>query len=125
MIGTRGAAAPLAVSCLALCLFHATAKGAEAFITDQIGDEVSVLDLSSKHVVARIPVAGKPAGIAMAPDGRAAYVTSTEGKYRLGDRYRVAQGRRHDRDPRHAAWDRRQSGGRLYLCRGILSAAPL
>lgn len=51
------------------------AVGAEAFITDQSGDEVSVLDLGLKHVVARIPVSGKPAGIAMAPDGRTAYVT--------------------------------------------------
>ena len=57
------------------------AVGAEAFITDQSGDEVSVLDLGLKHVVARIPVSGKPAGIAMAPDGRTAYVTSTEGKH--------------------------------------------
>jgi YVTN family beta-propeller protein len=40
-----------------------------------------VLDLGSKQVVARIPVLGKPAGIAMARDGRTAYVTSTEGKY--------------------------------------------
>jgi YVTN family beta-propeller protein len=48
------------------------ASGAEAFITDQTGDEVSVLDLKSKQVVARIPVLGKPAGIAMARDGRTA-----------------------------------------------------
>jgi hypothetical protein len=34
----------------------APVSGAEAFITDQTGDEVSVLDL----VVARIPVLGKP-----------------------------------------------------------------
>ena len=33
-----------------------------------------MLDLKSKQVVARIPVLGKPAGIAMARDGRAAYV---------------------------------------------------
>jgi YVTN family beta-propeller protein len=59
----------------------APARAAEAFITDQSGDEVSVLDLKSKQVVARIPVLGKPAGIAMARDGRTAYVTSTEGKH--------------------------------------------
>ena len=40
-----------------------------------------MLDLGLQHVVARIPVLGKPAGIAMARDGRTAYVTSTEGKY--------------------------------------------
>lgn len=59
----------------------APASAAEAFITDQTGDEVSVLDLGSKQIVARIPVLGKPAGVAMARDGRTAYVTSTEGKY--------------------------------------------
>ena len=59
----------------------APASAAEAFITDQTGDEVSVLDLGLMQIVARIPVLGKPAGIAMARDGRAAYVTSTEGKY--------------------------------------------
>jgi YVTN family beta-propeller protein len=59
----------------------APASGAQALITDQTGDEVSVLDLKSKQVVARIPVLGKPAGIAMARDGRAACVTSAEGKY--------------------------------------------
>jgi YVTN family beta-propeller protein len=62
-------------------LFWDSARGDEAFITEQTGDEVSVLDLSSKQVVARIPVSGKPAGIAMARDGKTAFVTSTEGKY--------------------------------------------
>jgi YVTN family beta-propeller protein len=65
----------------AILFWGAPASGAEAFITDQTGDEVSVLDLGSKQVVARIPVLGKPAGIAMSHDGRTAYVTSTEGKY--------------------------------------------
>jgi YVTN family beta-propeller protein len=65
----------------AVCLYCAPAMGAEAFITDQTGDEISVLDLASKRVVAEIPVAGKPAGIAIARDGRTAYVTSTEGKF--------------------------------------------
>jgi YVTN family beta-propeller protein len=65
----------------AALLDSAAASGAEPFITDQTGDEVSVLDLKSKQVAARIKVLGKPAGIAMARDGRTAYVTSTEGKY--------------------------------------------
>jgi YVTN family beta-propeller protein len=75
------ASAWLAGICAANLLWGSPAGGAEAFITDQTGDEVSVLDLGSKQVVARIPVLGKPAGIAMARDGRTAYVTSTEGKY--------------------------------------------
>src|ERR1700758_2030047 len=57
------------------------ASAAEAFITDQTGNEVSVLDLAAKQVVARIPVPGKPAGIAMTRDGKTACVTSTEGKF--------------------------------------------
>ncbi len=52
------------------CRACAPARAAEAFITDQTGDEVSVLDLGSKQIVARIPVSGKPAGIAMARDGK-------------------------------------------------------
>ncbi len=67
--------------CLALLLGCAPAGAGEAFITDQTGDEVSVLDLASRQVVARIPISGKPAGIAMARDGRTAYVTSPEAKF--------------------------------------------
>src|SRR5206468_2115911 len=78
----NGVRATVRLACVyAAFLGCAPASGAEAFITDQTGDEVSVLDLGSKQVVARIPVLGKPAGIAMARDGRTAYVTSTEGKY--------------------------------------------
>jgi YVTN family beta-propeller protein len=78
----NGARVAVRLACVyAAFLGGAPASGAEAFITDQTGDEVSVLDLGSKQVVARIPVLGKPAGIAMARDGRTAYVTSTEGKY--------------------------------------------
>ena len=65
----------------ALLMGCVQAAADEAFVTDQTGDEVSVLDLATKRVVGRIPVAGKPAGIAMARDGRTAFVTSTEGKY--------------------------------------------
>ncbi|MGH6794844.1 MAG: YncE family protein, partial [Methylocella sp.] len=75
------ASAWLAGVCATNLFWGAPASATEAFITDQTGDEVSVLDLESKEVVARIPVLGKPAGIAMAGDGRTAYVTSTEGKY--------------------------------------------
>src|SRR5439155_4576088 len=76
------ARASLCIACLCAAVLGCTpATAAEAFITDQAGDEVSVLDLGSKDIVARIPVSGKPAGVAIAPDGHAAYVTSTEGKY--------------------------------------------
>ena len=51
---------------------HAT----EAFITDQDGDAVTVIDLTTRKTVATIHVDGKPAGIAMTRDGTRAYVTS-------------------------------------------------
>jgi YVTN family beta-propeller protein len=102
----------------------APASGAEAFITDQTGDEVSVLDLGSKQVVAGIPVLGKPAGIAMAHDRRTAYVTSTQGKY-VSVIDTVAQHRLEDCDSRYAARHCRRSGWPLYLRRRVLSAAPL
>ncbi|MBO0732947.1 MAG: beta-propeller fold lactonase family protein [Methylocapsa sp.] len=69
------------VCIIAGLLICSPARGDEAFITEQTGDAVSVLDLSSKQVVAHIPVSGKPAGVAMAPDGKTAFVTSTEGKF--------------------------------------------
>jgi YVTN family beta-propeller protein len=56
------ASAWLAGICAANLLWGSPAGGAEAFITDQTGDELSVLDLGSKQVVARIPVLGKPPG---------------------------------------------------------------
>jgi hypothetical protein len=50
----QGGRARLIFACVgAVGLSSAPARGAEAFITDQTGDAVSVLDLSSKHVVAR------------------------------------------------------------------------
>jgi len=81
-----------AALCVSAALCRA-ASGAEAFITDQTGDEVSVLDLGTKHVVARIPVTGKPAGIAMARDG--ARLRHKSGRQIcLGDRHCVAQDHR-------------------------------
>ena len=64
-----------------LGLAAATACADEAWITNQNGDDVSVLDLSTRKVAATIKVGGKPACIAMAHDGRFAWVSSTNGKY--------------------------------------------
>ncbi len=71
----------LAVAGCVLLLGGLPAVADEAFITEQGGGAVSVLDLSTRKVVARMPVEGKPAGIGMAHDGRFAYVTSPEGKF--------------------------------------------
>jgi YVTN family beta-propeller protein len=61
--------------------FCSLAQADEAFITEQGADDVAVVDLATRQVVATIPVRGKPAGIAMSPDGTRAYVTSPEGKF--------------------------------------------
>ncbi len=69
-----------AVAALWLLLAAGHARAEEAFITNQVADSVTVLDLDAGKAVATIPVAGKPAGIAMAPDGSRAYVTCPDGK---------------------------------------------
>jgi YVTN family beta-propeller protein len=67
--------------CFALALLAAGPAAAdEAYITSQNGDDLGILDLTSRMVVAHIKIEGKPAGIAMARDGARAYVTSTNGK---------------------------------------------
>ncbi len=71
---------PAVVGC-ALLLGALPVVADEAFITEQGGDAVSVLDLSTRKIVARMQVDGKPAGIGMAHDGRFAYVTSPDGKF--------------------------------------------
>jgi YVTN family beta-propeller protein len=78
-IGRRGL---IGLACIGMVVTSSfPARGDEAFITEQTGDEVSVLDLALKQVVAQIPVSGKPAGVAVARDGKNAFVTSTEGKF--------------------------------------------
>ncbi len=52
----------------------------EAFVTNQTGDSLSVVSLPDMRSVAEITIGGKPAGIAMSPDGKHAYITAPEGK---------------------------------------------
>lgn len=52
-----------------LALAAGPAAGDLAFVTCQNGDAVSVLDLDTGQERARWPVPGKPAGVAVAPDG--------------------------------------------------------
>ena len=62
---------------LAAALLTATGAGADtAYVTKQSSDDVSVVDLTSMRVVATIPIGGKPAGVAVPPDGRHAYAVS-------------------------------------------------
>ncbi|MBC8049386.1 MAG: YncE family protein, partial [Chitinophagales bacterium] len=46
-------------------LFTSAAHSDEAFIVNQISEDVSVVDLEAGKVVATIPIGGKPAGIAV------------------------------------------------------------
>jgi YVTN family beta-propeller protein len=52
----------------------------EAFITNQDGNTVSVVDVVTMKAVGEIAVAGNPAGVAMSGDGRFAYVAAPESK---------------------------------------------
>lgn len=81
-------AAPLLVPLLLAGAMLACAGGAsaqeagdirEAYVTTQLDNAVDVVDLAAGTVVARIPVDGAPAGIALSPDRRTAYVTRPEG----------------------------------------------
>ena len=52
----------------------------EAFVTNQLSENLTVVDLTSLQPVATIAIGGKPAGITITPDGRFAYVTSPDAK---------------------------------------------
>lgn len=79
--GRLAVAAILLLQALPLLIFFADpALAGEAFVTDQPGEQVVVVDTSSMAKLATIPVDGEPAGIAVSVDGTRAYVTSPEGK---------------------------------------------
>ena len=65
---------------LAVLLLAGTAHAEEAFVTNQNGDSLTVVDLGTLKAVATIPVGGKPAGIAVSRDGRRAFVTSPDSR---------------------------------------------
>ena len=46
------------------------ARAEEAFVTNQLSENLSVVDLATARPVATIAIAGKPAGVAVPPDGR-------------------------------------------------------
>ena len=55
-------------------------KVSEAFVTNQNGDSLTIVSLADMKPQAEIPIGGKPAGVAMSPDGRRAYLTSPDSK---------------------------------------------
>ncbi len=58
----------------------ASAFCAEALITNQPGDSLTVVDSATMQPVAEIKIGGKPAGIALSPDRAMAYITAPDGK---------------------------------------------
>ncbi|MCC7120179.1 MAG: PQQ-dependent catabolism-associated beta-propeller protein [Gammaproteobacteria bacterium] len=60
----------------AIALFASPFAVAEThvFVTNEMGDDVSVIDIASDKVVATIPVGKRPRGIGIAPDGGEIYV---------------------------------------------------
>ena len=58
----------LAAACFSSTLFAAPL----AYISNQLSDSVSIIDTGVGEVVATIAVPGKPAGVAVAPDGKPA-----------------------------------------------------
>ena len=61
-------------------LRSSTRDVSEAFITDQTGDSLSIVELGTLKATDTIAIGGKPAGIAMSADGSRAFVTAPEGK---------------------------------------------
>lgn len=64
---------------LALCAAASPAAALEAFVTEQNGDSLSVVDLDARTVERSVHIGGKPAGVAVAPDGRV-WITSPDSK---------------------------------------------
>jgi YVTN family beta-propeller protein len=58
-------------------------SGTTAYVTNSIGNTVSVIDTATNKETTKIAVAGVPVGVAFTPDGKKAYVT-------LADKSRVA-----------------------------------
>ncbi|PPC81563.1 MAG: hypothetical protein CTY31_08555 [Hyphomicrobium sp.] len=54
------------------------ARAAEAVITNQLGDSVSILNTATMTVAAEIKIGGKPAGVALSYDKSHAYVTAPD-----------------------------------------------
>lgn len=58
-------------------------NGATVYVTNSVGNTVSVIDAAANKETAKITVGGVPVGVAFTPDGKKAYVT-------LADKSRVA-----------------------------------
>lgn len=63
-----------------LMLLGCPARADEALITAQGANVLAIVDLTAGTVAAQVPIDGAPAGIALSPDRRTAYVTRPEGR---------------------------------------------
>lgn len=64
-----------------LCaLAFAAGAGERAYVTNQSSSDLSIVDLDAGREIARIPVPGQPAGVAVAPALGAVFVVSPEDK---------------------------------------------
>jgi YVTN family beta-propeller protein len=61
------------------CAAAAPAAALEAYVTEQNADSLSVVDLDAGAVLRSVPIGGKPAGVAVAPDG-GVWITSPDSK---------------------------------------------
>jgi PQQ-dependent catabolism-associated beta-propeller protein len=57
-----------------LCAMQAAHAAPRVFVTNEVGDSVSVIDATTHKVTATIAVGKRPRGIGVAPDGSALYV---------------------------------------------------
>ena len=94
---------------LLLTLTTAPALADEALITAQGANILALVDLDTQVVTAQIPVDGAPAGIALSPDRKTAYVTRPEGHGLAIVDLDARRGDGHARPARRPARRRRQS----------------
>lgn len=64
-----------------LLLAATPAAAGEAWIPNQTSEDITVVDLATGETLATIPVGGKPAGVAVAPQAPRVYVTSPDGPW--------------------------------------------
>lgn len=85
-IASTGRARSCAAAALALCWIGvvgvegdpARAETREAYVTNQIGNSLSILDVTKMAVSGEIKIDGAPVGIAFSPGGNEAYVTAPD-----------------------------------------------
>jgi YVTN family beta-propeller protein len=69
-----------AIAVLILSGLQSVALADEALTTDQPADSLSFVDLATMKEVATIKIGGKPAGIALSPDKKKAYITAPDSR---------------------------------------------